>query len=42
MMHASRRQSYANPRVSEIVVEILSVAVLVLAGIISVAQFAYY
>jgi hypothetical protein len=42
MTHVFRRLPDANPRVSEIAADILSITVLVLAGIISVAQFAYY
>jgi hypothetical protein len=42
MKRMSRELSDTNLRVSEIAVDVLSITVLVLAGIISVAQFAYY
>ena len=39
-VYNERRQSHS--RVNEIVAEVLATTVLVLAGIIAVAQFAYY
>jgi hypothetical protein len=42
MTLASSRISQSQSRVNEIIVDVLSTTVLVLAGIIAVAQFAYY
>jgi hypothetical protein len=42
MMHASNQAIQSHSRVSEIVADVLSTTVLVLTGIIAVAQFAYY
>jgi hypothetical protein len=42
MTHVSNQVSQSRSRVNDIVADVLSTAVLVLAGIIAVAQFAYY
>jgi hypothetical protein len=42
MMHNPNRLQPTGSRVNEVVVEVLSTTVLVLAGIIAFAQFAYY
>ncbi|HWE07034.1 MAG TPA: hypothetical protein VG274_10020 [Rhizomicrobium sp.] len=42
MMHNPNQLAPTGSRVSEVVVEVLSTTVLILAGIIAVAQFAYY
>ncbi|HEY2446280.1 MAG TPA: hypothetical protein VGI20_11135 [Rhizomicrobium sp.] len=42
MMHNPNPLPPAGLRVNEVVVEVLSTTVLVLAGIITFAQFAYY
>ena len=42
MMQISKHVPQPGFRVNEIVAEVLSTTVLVLAGIIAVAQFAYY
>ena len=42
MTQASRQMSRSASWVNEIVVDLLSTMVIVLAGIVAVAQFAYY
>ena len=42
MMHNPNQLPQVGSRVNEVVVEVLSTTVLVLAGIIAFAQFAYY
>ena len=42
MLHNPTQLPPAASRVNEVVVEVLSTSVLVLAGIITFAQFAYY
>ena len=42
MTHVCSQVSQSRSRVNEIVADVLSTTVLVLAGIIAVAQFAYY
>jgi hypothetical protein len=42
MMRVSSQMLQPRSRVNEIVADVLSTTVLVLAGIIAVAQFAYY
>jgi glycerol uptake facilitator-like aquaporin len=42
MTHIYSQASQSHSRMTEIVTEVLSTTVLVLAGIIAVAQFAYY
>jgi hypothetical protein len=42
MTHVSSQVSQSRSRVNDIVADVLSTTVLVLAGIIAVAQFAYY
>jgi hypothetical protein len=42
MMHNPNQLPPTGSRVNEVVVEVLSTTVLVLAGIIAFAQFAYY
>jgi len=42
MTHVSSQVSQPRSRVNDIVADVLSTTVLVLAGIIAVAQFAYY
>lgn len=42
MMQVSRQMLDPGSRMNEIVADVLSTAVLVLAGIVAVAQFAYY
>jgi hypothetical protein len=42
MTHVSNRIPLPESRVNEAVVNALSVSILVLAGIVSIVQFAYY
>jgi hypothetical protein len=42
MTQPSSKTRQLHSRVNEIVIEVLSTSVLVLAGIVAVAQFAYY
>jgi hypothetical protein len=42
MMHVSNQAMQSRSRVNEIVADVLSTTILVLTGIIAVAQFAYY
>jgi hypothetical protein len=42
MTYVSSQVSQSRSRVNDIVADVLSTTVLVLAGIIAVAQFAYY
>jgi glycerol uptake facilitator-like aquaporin len=42
MMQVYNEMRQSHSRVNEIVAEVLSTTVLVLAGIVAVAQFAYY
>ena len=42
MTHISNRMTVPESRVNDAVISVLSTSVLVLAGIISLAQFAFY
>lgn len=42
MTHVSNQAMQSHSRVNDIVADVLSASVLVLAGIIALAQFAYY
>ncbi|HTT82509.1 MAG TPA: hypothetical protein VMF67_03425 [Rhizomicrobium sp.] len=42
MTRLSNRKPLAESRINDMVIEALSASILVLAGIISVVQFAYY
>ncbi|MGH6878169.1 MAG: hypothetical protein ACREHV_12465 [Rhizomicrobium sp.] len=42
MMHVCGRPQYPDSRVNEIIADMFTTAIIVLAGIVSVAQFAYY
>jgi len=41
-MHISNQAMQSHSRVNEIVADVLSMTVLVLTGIVAMAQFAYY
>ena len=42
MMHVSNLAMQSHSRINEIIADVLSTTVLLLTGIIAVAQFAYY